>query len=331
MDGHLARLQLGDIQHILHQPRQSARLLRDNAKVVLCLLGRDGAVQHTINKALDGGHRGAQLVGNVTHKLPAGVVNGLQPRRHIVKGGGKICQFHTAVHRGAGRKVPAAQPPGCLTDILNGAGDAPGQHPAQDAAQNQNHHSRNAEHGQHIPHIAAQCCHRAGGKQVAFLPAHGDAPPGRIVFGAVDAVQRAGDEDIALVHPVYVRKGDIFAGEGIIPRVQQNLAVFIGDKDQRAGRRVEQLVPAVGAFQNIVPLQGLCDDGALVGKTLAQGCRTVEDIGQRASALTDEVRRGQRRLDRAHHAEPQHQHGGNRGKKFAAYRVAAVHSLTSNL
>ena len=68
-------------------------------------------------------------------------------------------------------------------------------------------------------------------------------------------------------------------------------------------------------------------------------------IGERKSSLTDvlngatalserfadEVRRRQCRLDRAHNAEPQHEHGGDGRKKFAADRVAAAHSLTSNL
>ena len=57
----------------------------------------------------------------------------------------------------------------------------------------------------------------------------------------------------------------------------------------------------------------------------------MEPIGQRAFALPDEVRRRQCRLDRAHNAEPQHEHGGDGREKFAADRVAAAHSLTSNL
>ena len=113
--------------------------------------------------------------------------------------------------------------------------------------------------------------------------------------------------------------------------MQQDLAVLVGDEHQRTGGRVEQLKPAVGAFQHILPLQGLCDNGAFIGESLTQRCRAVEHIGQRAFALPDEVRRRQCRLDRAHNAEPQHEHGGDGREKFAADRVAAAHSLTSNL
>ena len=40
---------------------------------------------------------------------PRGIVDGLQPRSHVIEGGRKISQLHAAVHRRTGRKVPAAQ------------------------------------------------------------------------------------------------------------------------------------------------------------------------------------------------------------------------------
>ena len=77
LDGHLARLQLGDVQHVLHQPGQPSCLLRDDGQIPLVFLRRDGAVQHAVNEAFDGGHGGAQLVGDVAHELPPGIVDGL--------------------------------------------------------------------------------------------------------------------------------------------------------------------------------------------------------------------------------------------------------------
>ena len=77
LDGHLARLQLGDVQHVLHQPGQPSCLLRDDGQIPLVFLRRDGAVQHAVNESLDGGHGGAQLVGDVAHELAAGIVDGL--------------------------------------------------------------------------------------------------------------------------------------------------------------------------------------------------------------------------------------------------------------
>ena len=332
MDGHLARFKLRDVQHVLHQPCQAPCLLRDDAQIVLCLLRRDRAVQHAVNEALDRRHRRAQLVGNVAHELPAGVVDGLQPRRHIIKGGGEIRKLDAAVHRRAGGEITAAQPPRGLADVLDRPRDAPRQHPAQDAAQNQDDRRRDAEHCQHIGHVAAQRGHGAGGKQIAVLPADRDAPPGCVIFVVVDAVQRTGGEDVPpLVQFGYVLFRHARAGEGVVAGVQQNVAVAVRDEDQRAGRRVEQLEPAVGFFHNVVALQGLRHDGALVGEPLAQGGRAVEHIGQRAFAFADEIRRRQRGLDGAHDAEPQHQHRRDRAEKFTADRVAAAHSLTSNL
>ena len=221
VDRHLARLELGDVQHILHQPCQAACLLRDDPQVMLGFFLRNRAVQHAVDEALDGRHRGTQLVSNVAHELPAGIVDGLQPRGHIIKSSRKVGQLHTTVHRGAGREVAAAQPPRSLADILDRPGDAPCQHPTQDAAQNQNNRCRDAEHRQHIAHVAAQRCHGAGGKQVAVLPAHCDAPPGRVILGAVNTAQRAGLKDVAaLVQVVYVLGWHAAAGESVVAGVQ---------------------------------------------------------------------------------------------------------------
>ena len=196
-------------------------------------------------------------MGDVAHELPAGIVDGLQPRSHVIEGGRKVSQLHAAVHRRTGRKVPAAQAARGLTDVLDGAGDALGQHPAQDAAQNQDDRRRDAEHRQHIGHVAAQRSHRAGGKQVAVLPAHRDAAARRVILGAVDTVQRAGLKNVvSLVQLVNVGRGHACACKGVVPRMQQDLAVLVGDEHQRTGGRVEQLKPAVGAFQHILPLQG---------------------------------------------------------------------------
>ena len=113
--------------------------------------------------------------------------------------------------------------------------------------------------------------------------------------------------------------------------MQQDAAVFVGNEDQRAGGGVEQLKPAVGTLDKIFALQGAGHNRPLIGKTLAQRGRAVQHIGQRAFALADKMGRRQRGLDGAHNAQAQHQHGGDGRKKLAADRVAAAHSLTSNL
>ena len=55
----LAAFQLGQVQHVLDEPGQTAGLLADQLQIVVLHVGRDGAVQNAVDEALDGGHRGA--------------------------------------------------------------------------------------------------------------------------------------------------------------------------------------------------------------------------------------------------------------------------------
>ena len=298
--------------------------------MLVFLLG-DRTVQHTVDEALDGGHRRAQFVGDVAHELPAGIVDGLQPRGHVVEGRGKVSQFHAAVHRGAGGEIPAAQLAGGVADGLDGAGDPPGQHPAQQAAQQQDRYRRDAEHHQHVHDVGPQGGHGAGRKEVAHRAVDIDAPPGGIVFIRIDAVQRAGDEQVvAHVHLVQHLLGDPAVGEIRAFGVQQHAAVLRRDEHHRPGGGVEQFVAAAGTLGAVVA-QGPGDDVAGLGKAVGEGDGAVQDGGERRAALIDEVGGRERRLDGAHDAETQHQHRRDGGKELPADRMAAVHSLTSNL
>ena len=238
MDGHFPGFQLGDVQHVLHQACQAAGLLRNDCQIALVFLGRDGAVQHAVDKALDGGHGRAQLVSDIAHELSAGIVDRLQARGHIIKGGCKIGQLYAAIDRGAGGKVAAAQAAGGFADILDRPGDALGKHPAQQAAQQQNRGSRNAEHCQHIPHVTGQCRHGAGGKQVAGVAARFHAAACGVVFAAVDTAQCTGFKNVlAAVHLGQHVSGNGLLGKIFAAGVQQHIAVFIGDEQHRAGGR----------------------------------------------------------------------------------------------
>ena len=276
VDGHLAGFQLGDVQHVLHQAGQAAGLLGDDGQVTLVFLGRDGAVQHAVDKALDGGHGRAQLVGDVAHELAAGVIDGLQAGSHIIEGGGKVGQLHTAVHRGTGGKVSATQAAGGLADVLDGAGDALGQHPAQQAAQQQDGRGRDAEHGQHIPHITGQCRHGAGGKQVAGVTAYLNTAARGIVFAAVNAAQRAGFKNVvAGVHLGQHVGGDGLLGKIFAAGVQQNVAVFVGHEQHRAGGSGEQVKAVAGVFPGLLIIQRAGQNSAIFSECLAKFRCTV--------------------------------------------------------
>ena len=215
-------------------------------------------------------------MGDVAHELAAGVIDGLQAGSHIIEGGGKVGQLHTAVHRGTGGKVAAAQAAGGLADVLDGAGDALGQHPAQQAAQQQDGRGRDAEHGQHIPHITGQCRHGAGGKQVAGVTAYLNTAARGIVFAAVNAAQRAGFKNVvAGVHLGQHVGGDGLLGKIFAAGVQQNVAVFVGHEQHRAGGSGEQVKAVAGVFLGLLIIQRAGQNRAILGECLAKFRCTV--------------------------------------------------------
>ena len=328
---HFPGLQLGDVQHILHQPGQASGFLRNDGQVMVVFLRRDGSVQHTVDEALDGGHGGAQLVGNIAHELTAGIIDGLQTHGHVVEGGGEIRQLHAAVHRGAGCEIAAAQPPGGFADVLNGARDAPGQHPAQQAAQQQNGRRRDAEHHEHIHDIGPQCRHGTGRKEVAYRAVHVDASAGRVIFVLVDTAQGAGIKNVtALVHLVQQFLGNVLPGKLGAVGVNEHLAILRSHKDQGPRRGIEQFKATAGILGTLIP-QRFGDDGTAFGKALAQRTGTVQNRREGRAPLVDKVGSRQGCLDGAHNTEPQHQHHRNGGEEFPADGIAAAHSRTSNL
>ena len=83
-----ARLNLGSIQHAHDHAAEPSDFLGDDAQIFLLLVGRDGAVQHAVHKAADGGHRGLEFVRYVADKAAREFIELGQIARHVVKGYG---------------------------------------------------------------------------------------------------------------------------------------------------------------------------------------------------------------------------------------------------
>ena len=228
---HLAGFQFGDIQHVLHQPGQAAGFLRYHAKIMLVLAFRDGAVQHAVNKALDASHGGAQFMGNVAHKLPAGVINVLQAARHVVKGRGKIRQLLTASYGGACGEIAAAQPFGGLADLFDRPGNAPRQHHAQNAADNQDDRRGQQEHRQDGADIDRQRMYRCCSKQITLAAAQIHAAARNIILIVQGIVHGTHKKDIlAAVHLFLQVLRDLCTFGYIFAGVHQDVAIPVCHK-----------------------------------------------------------------------------------------------------
>lgn len=71
--------------------------LRDDVQVFVALIGGDGAVQHAVHKAANGGHRGLEFMADIADKAARQLVELGKVARHVVEGGRQFVNFNTAV------------------------------------------------------------------------------------------------------------------------------------------------------------------------------------------------------------------------------------------
>ena len=332
----LAAFELCDVQHVLHEPRQTPGLLRNDGQVMLVLALGDRVVQHAVNKALDAGHRRAQLMRNVAHELAARVVDGLQPRRHVVEGCGKPGQLFAAVHRRAGGKVPAAQLARRRADLLDRRGDLARQQQRNDQRQQQDAQRRQADHADAVGQILVHRLGRGAHKQIGpGLPAL-HLPPGHIVFAAQHIAQRAALKIIlAAVHTRQDSGGHRRAGQHVVVGAQHHLARAVRHEHRHVGRCVEQLKAFLNVAAQRFVVNGAGDVLPARGKAVAQGGGGVQHAGQRTVALLREIGHGKRAQHAAHQKQAGKQDQRRAGKDLPADALARLvlhgQSFTSNL
>lgn len=82
---HLPCLDFGNVKHRAHQTRQTLDLIRDQCQIMPLPLRRNGAVEDTVDKTGNTGHRCFQLVGDIGDKRPTHRLLLCQTVRHIIE------------------------------------------------------------------------------------------------------------------------------------------------------------------------------------------------------------------------------------------------------
>ena len=315
----LAAFQLGEIQHILDEPRQTPGLLADQLQVVVLHLGRDGAVQNAVHKALDGGHGGAQLVGDVAHELTLGVIVGLDILRHLVEGAGKVCHLAITLHAlHADGEVAAAKALGGIGDLLQRVGELTHQQAGQHAGAQQHHAGGQEKVGPELLFKVGEL--RAGGAQKQPAAEQALVVDGLhrrdIAFFGQCAAQIA---ESVVVPGVRVSHcvgalADIqrHGGGGKLVRVGGNkhIALSVGEKQIRLGALADDLQLGVQSVQLCALRHGLA-----VYQIFCGALGNAYHLIQCFVAILRKIIFEQHPLRAAHQHDAQHHQGGHHGEK----------------
>ena len=315
----LAAFQLGEIQHILDEPCQTAGLLADQLQVVVLHLGRDGAVQNAVHKALDGGHGGAQLVGDVAHELTPGVIVGLDVLRHLVEGAGKVCHLAIALHAlHADGEVAAAKALGGIGDLLQRVGELTHQQAGQHAGAQQHHAGRQEEVGPELLFKVGEL--RAGGAQKQPAAEQALVVDGLhrrdIAFfgqGTAQIAESVVVPGVRVSHCVGA-PADIqrHGGGGKLVRVggDEHIALSVGEKQISLGALADDLQLGVQSVQLCALRHGLA-----VYQILCGALGDIYHLIQCFVAILRKIILEQHPLRAAHQHDAQHHQGGHHGEK----------------
>ena len=320
-----AAFQLGKVQHVLDEPRQTAGLLADQLQVVVLHVRRDGAVQDAVHKALDGGHGGTQLVGDVAHELAPGIIVILDVLGHAVEGAGKVGHFAFALHAfHAHGQVTAAKALGRIGHLLQRVGQAAHQKLCQQAGAQQHHAGRKQEVGPELLLELGELI--AGGAQehiaagLAVFVAH--LADRDVAFLAQHAVQRA-------EHMVVIRAGSVdllhhLARHGVgfqLVRAgcDHHLAVVVCKEQIGLSALADDLKLCAQSIQLVAFRQR-----GLLGQILGRALGDAHHLIQRFVAVLCKVVLEQHPLGSAHQHDAQHHEGGHQreergGNTFAHY------------
>ena len=81
----LTRLDLRCVEHTVDHARQTARLLRDDAQILVALLLGNGAVDHAVHEAADRRHRRFELMADIRDKAARQLLELIEVARHVVE------------------------------------------------------------------------------------------------------------------------------------------------------------------------------------------------------------------------------------------------------
>ena len=167
---HLSCLDLGDVEHRAHHAGQSLDLVRDNGQVVPFLLLRDGSVQNAVDEAGDAGHRGLQLVRDVSDKGAAHRLLLGQTVRHVVEGHRQLADLVPLIDRHPHAEIAARKSFGGLCHLAQRAGQAAGYDVGQHKDDHHHHQHAQQKDPQDFAHKVGQALRRAGSEHHAGQP-----------------------------------------------------------------------------------------------------------------------------------------------------------------
>ena len=277
-------------------------------------IGRDGAVQNAVDEALDGGHGGAQLVGDVAHELAAGIVVGLDVLRHLVEGVGQIHHFALTFHAlNTDREVPAAKPLGGIGDLLERVGQLPHQEGGQHAGAEQHDTGREEEvraelllevgqpgtggTEEEIATVVAPCILHVPHRDIALLGQH-------TVQRAQGVVGLIPGNFFHKLRPHNICSHHLGVGGNEDP------ALFIGEKEVSLGAFADDLQLGVQGIQ-----LGPLGQSRLLHDIIRRALGHIRHTVQRVVPLLGKIAAEQQPLGAAQHRRAQHQQGGHHRKE----------------
>lgn len=263
-----AAFQPGHGQQAVCQAGEPLHLVGNDAQVIFLLFRLDGAVQNAVYKAGDGGHGGAEIVGDAGDQAPAGLLRVLHGLRHAVEADGHVIKLVLPAGQPCpGGKIPLGEAAGGEGDLLQGAdGAARHQNGGQQRQQQDDQRHQNKDPGE----VEKQLLRGLGGDAgehhaqnravLLHRPAHDivDLRQKAVEIGALgvaplpqNRLQRGGGKLKAVVQLAVAAVAGGDEEQVSLPAAHQNGAVAVlGDHvhgDPVAG--VELILPVVAALQ----------------------------------------------------------------------------------
>ena len=240
---------------------------------------RNGAVQDSFQKPLDGSEGGAEVVGDVGDEAPLIILGALQPFRHAVHRVGQISHLVVGGHRDPVGEVALRKAPRTLVDRPEGAVDREPESQQEREGEQEHDQERNVNDVQDLV-------------RTVLHPFHGEMDDD-IAVGPVITRDRSGDAEDRIRKGTEIGAGHIgpvSGGSGVkagddvpVPdpfRVHQDVSVAVHDPDLRLqiGRNGTELRICIGEIHAAAFVDGgigRCDQAGFVVKGPASGPRQI--------------------------------------------------------
>ena len=215
--GEAAVLNPGELQQLLHHPRQPPGLAGDDGHALAHVPFVPGLAAHDgLGPAGDGGQRGAQFVGDRGDELRLHALRLLDPQGHVVDGVGEVPHLVVELLFHLDAVASPGDPPGDAGDVLHRVHDGADEVDVGDVHQDQNAHRQDHRHQGEDGHLPV---HQAHGGDVAHDPHQlpvvqqggGDR---RDPLAGLGQFPLPGGNLLLLPHPVDVPGARHGAGEG---------------------------------------------------------------------------------------------------------------------